>query len=225
MNLFEHAQLGPPVIAFFDFDGTIIEGESGLICAWPAIRCGFLPLGVVARFAGARALQKLGLKTREQANAVAFECYCGRTQEELRRVWSDLYRDHLRARVSRPVAERLHRHQAAGDCCVVLTLSADFVAEPFAEEHGLERVVGTRMAFAAGLCTGIDGEPLDGIAKLRVASAIATEAGTRLSECAFYSDHAADLPLLEAVGRPVVVGSRRDLVELARRRGWERIAH
>jgi HAD superfamily hydrolase (TIGR01490 family) len=213
------------VIAFFDFDGTIIDGESGMICAWPAIRRGLLPLGVVAQFAGARALQKLGLKTREQANAVAFSCYNGRTLEECRRAWSDLYRDYLRARVSRPVADRLRQHQAAGEFCVLLTLSADFVAEPFADEHGL-KLVGTRMAFAAGVCTGMtDGEPLDGAAKLRVASAIAAGAGSELSQCTFYSDHPADLPLLEAVGRPVVVGSRADLVELARQRGWERIAH
>lgn len=213
------------MIAFFDFDGTVIRGESGLICAWPAIRRRLLPLGMVARFAGARTLQNLGLKTREQANAVAFGCYRGQTVEECGRAWSELYRDYLRARISRPVAERLRQHQAAGEYCVLLTLSADFVAKPFADEHGL-KLVGTRMAFASGVCTGmVDGEPLDGAAKLRVASAIAAEAGSELRQCAFYSDHTADLPLLEAVGRPVVVGSRPELVELARRRGWERIDH
>lgn len=214
------------MIAFFDFDGTIIRGDSGLICAWPAIRRGMLPFGRVVRFAGARALQKLGLQTREQAYAIAFSCYRGRTLDELRDAWSDLYREHLRSRISRPVADRLRQHQAAGDRCVVLTLSADFVAEPFAREHGIESVVGTRIAFANGLCTGmIDGELLDGSAKLRAAGAVAAEAATALYECAFYSDHTADLPLLEAVGRPVVVGSRRDLVEIARRRGWEHIAY
>ena len=46
-----------------------------------------------------------------------------------------------------------------------------------------------------------------------------------LEACTFYSDHIADLPLLEAVGTPVVVGSHRALGRLARARGWEVLPH
>ena len=45
------------------------------------------------------------------------------------------------------------------------------------------------------------------------------------SDCAFYSDHIADLPLLDAVGKPVVVGPHRPLEAIARKRGWTVIPH
>jgi phosphoserine phosphatase len=40
-------------------------------------------------------------------------------------------------------------------------------------------------------------------------------------DCSFYSDSAYDLPLLEAVGRPVAVNPDRRLRRIARARGWE----
>jgi phosphoserine phosphatase len=42
---------------------------------------------------------------------------------------------------------------------------------------------------------------------------------------ALFADHVADLPLLEAVGKPVVVGKSPALTRFARARGWEMIAH
>jgi putative phosphoserine phosphatase/1-acylglycerol-3-phosphate O-acyltransferase len=213
-------------IAFFDFDGTLLVRDSGVICAMPSIRRGLLGPGIGARLVGTYLLSKLGLRTRADAQRVGFECYRGRTLEQLRGLMKELHDEHLSRFVSAPVRQRVAAHRAAGDHLVVLTASAFFFAEPICAELGIDELVGTQVGFIDGLCSGtVDGSILDGAAKLRAGVRCAEARGVSLEECSFYTDHVADLPLLEAVGKPVVVGESAPLRRLARERGWETIAH
>ena len=213
-------------IAFFDFDGTLLTRESGVICALPCIRRGLLGPSIGARLVGTYALSKLGLRTRTDAQRVGFECYGGKTLEELRAIMKALHEEHMRSFVSAPVRERVVTHRAAGDRLVVLTASAFFFAEPLCAELAIDELVGTQVGFADGVCNGsVDGSILDGAAKLAAATRCAEADGVSLADCTFYTDHIADLPLLEAVGTPVVVGDSRALLRLAEERGWQVIGH
>jgi HAD superfamily hydrolase (TIGR01490 family) len=213
-------------IAFFDFDGTLLVRDSGVICAIPSIRSGLLRGGIGVRLVGTYLLSKTGLRTRADAQRVGFECYRGRSLDELRAIMRTLHDEHLRRFVSRRVVERLTRHKAAGDRVVVLTASAFFFAEPLCAELGADALVGTKVVFEDGICTGnVDGLVLDGSAKLDAASRDAAALGVSLDRCTFYTDHVADLPLLEAVGTPVVVGKSAKLARIARARGWETVTH
>ncbi len=213
-------------IAFFDFDGTLLQRDSGVICAVPSMRRGLLGPGLFAELVGTWLLSKAGLRTRADAMRVGFRCYAGRTLEELRGIMDEMHDQHLRAAFSAPMLERVEAHRENGDRLIILTASAAFFAEPTARELGFDDVTGTEVCFAGGRCTGqVDGEILDGAAKLRAARRAAAAAGVELSQCTFYSDHVADLPLLEAVGTPVVVGSSRALGKVARSRGWSVVPH
>jgi HAD superfamily hydrolase (TIGR01490 family) len=213
-------------IAFFDFDGTLIRRDSGVICAVPSVRRGLLGPAIFAELAGTWLLSKAGLRTRTDAMKVGFRCYAGRSLDELRALVRWLWDQHLRAFLSAPMLDAIRAHREAGDQLVILTASAAFFAEPVAEALGFHAWEGTRVTFADGRCTGqVDGEILDGPAKLAAARRAAEHHGIPLDRCTFYSDHIADLPLLEAVGTPVVVGSRRDLTRVARARGWRVVPH
>lgn len=213
-------------IAFFDFDGTLIVRDSGVICAVPSIKRGLLRPGIGARLIGTYLLSKVGVRTRTDAQRVGFECYGGRSLEELRGIMQALHDEHLRRFISAPIRERVAAHREAGDHLVVLTASAFFFAEPICAELGIDELVGTQVGFVDDLCTGtVDGSILDGTAKLAAATRCAAARHVSLAECSFYTDHIADLPLLEAVGNPVVVGSSAPLVRLARERSWRLIAH
>ena len=214
-------------IAFFDFDGTLIQKDSGVLCAVPCIRRGLLGPRIGARLVTTYLMSKAGLRTRADAQRVGFACYAGRTLEELRAIMRALHDEHLAPWVSRPMRERVAHHRAAGDRVVVLTASAFFFAEPLAAELGVDELVGTQVAFARGVCTGrVDGPILDGAEKLAVArGARAAAHATDLAACSFYSDHTADLPLLDAVGKPVAVGPTRALATIARARGWPVVHH
>ena len=213
-------------IAFFDFDGTLLRRDSGVICAVPSMRRGLVGPALFAELCGTWLLSKVGLRTRTDAMRVGFRCYAGRSLDELRGIMRVLHHDHLRGALSSPMLERVRAHHAAGDRLVILTASAFFVAEPIAEDLGFDDLRGTQVGFAGGRCPGlVEGEILDGAAKLAAARRSAAAAGVDLAGCVFYTDHVADLPLLEAVGTPVAVGSRRALGKVARARGWSVVPH
>ena len=213
-------------IAFFDLDGTLLRHETGVVYALPSARRGLLGPGIFAELVWTYLLSKVGLRTRNDAMRVGFRCYEGRSLEELRQLVQDLYEGHMRRHLSPAMVDRVRAHREAGDRLVILTASASFVAEPIARDLGIEEIVGTRVVFESGLCTGrVDGGILDGGEKLAVARALAEREGTELGRCTFYSDHVADLPLLEAVGTPVAVGPNRALERVARERGYRILPH
>jgi HAD superfamily hydrolase (TIGR01490 family) len=215
-----------PPIAFFDFDGTLLRRDSGVLCAVPSMRRGLLGARIGVRLIGTYMLSKAGLRTRADAQRVGFECYRGRSLVELRSIMRELHDVHLRPWISEPMRARVAFHRAAGHRLVILTASAFFFAEPLALELAIDEVIGTQVCFDEEACTGlVDGEILDGTAKLAAAQRIADGGGSTLAECTFYSDHIAELPLLEAVGTPVAVGPHRPLARLARARGWTILSH
>jgi len=213
-------------IALFDFDGTLIRRESGVICALPSLRSGLISPALGARLVGTYLLSKTGLRTRTDAQRVGFQCYAGKSLDELRVIMAALYDKHLRAFLSPAMLERVEHHKKRGDHLVILTASAFFFAEPIARDLGFHELIGTRVAFDGERCTGVvEGTILDGLEKLTAARHLAARRGHTLEACTFYTDHIADLPLLEAVGTPVVVAPHRPLARLARERGWTVMQH
>lgn len=216
-----------PAIAFFDFDGTLLTGDSGLLCAGPSVRLGLLSPAIALEFVGRYALYKAGLGTRRAMQRVGFRCYRGRTLEELRATTRDLHGRYLREHVSPAMRRAVENHTRRGDRLVILTGAAHFFAEPLGEELGFHEVHGTQLEYGAdGRSTGkVAGDILDGDAKRTLAAKLAEDAGTRLEDCAFYTDHVADLPLLEVVGFPVVVGQGKGLEEAMARASWPHVPH
>jgi HAD superfamily hydrolase (TIGR01490 family) len=163
---------------------------------------------------------------RATVQHAGFACYRGRTLDELRRLLSELHELHMRPHISPAMRARVAEHKRAGDRLVVITASVFFFAEPLVRELEIDELLGTQVGFVDGRCTGrVDGEILEGPLKLDAARRLADERGVALADCTFYSDHIADLPLLEAVGSPVVVGPHRPLEAIARARGWQVLPH
>jgi HAD superfamily hydrolase (TIGR01490 family) len=213
-------------LAFFDFDGTLIRKDSGVICAVPSLRAGLVTPWVGARLIATYLLSKIGLTTRNDAMRVGFECYRGRSRDELRDIVQMLYDRHLVPFVSEPVRRRVEAHRSAGDRLVILTAAASFFPEPIARALGFDDVIGTELLFERGVCTGVvDGSIVEGPAKLEAARIYAAARAEPLEEGAFYGDHPSDLPLLSVVRSPVVVGSHRVLGRVARQRGWPVVTH
>jgi phosphoserine phosphatase len=126
----------------------------------------------------------------------------------------------VRHRLRPGAADALARHRAAHTPLVLATTSSQFVARAAREAFGLDDAVMTQL--------GVDGDRLDGTIarsafgphKLRGCREWAAARGIALRDCAFYTDSASDLPLLEEVGHPVVIDPDRKLRRIAAARGW-----
>ena len=127
-----------------------------------------------------------------------------------------------------PVLAALRTHQDAGDKIVLVSGSFSPLVVPVATAVNADWVRTTPLDITGGIVVGTS-STMVGEAKATAAREAATAFSTDLADCTAYGDHESDLPLLEAVGHPVLVikrGQKRsDLQRLARRRHWKVIAH
>ncbi|MBO1112552.1 HAD family hydrolase [Bordetella petrii] len=125
-----------------------------------------------------------------------------------------------------PQALRLvEQHLAAGDLCALVTATNSFVTAPIARAFGVPHLIATNPEYRNGRYTGrIDGTPSFKEGKVVRVNQWLAGMGLALadfSESFFYSDSVNDVPLLEAVSRPVAANPSPSLREIARARGWQ----
>jgi phosphoserine phosphatase len=94
------------------------------------------------------------------------------------------------------------------------------VARRVQAQLGIDAALGLELEVEDGLYTGRIAQLSFGRAKVELAERWAEEHGVDLGQSWFYSDSISDLPLLERVGRAMVVQPDVRLARLARRRGW-----
>jgi HAD superfamily hydrolase (TIGR01490 family) len=116
----------------------------------------------------------------------------------------------------------VREHQDAGRPCYIVTAASQPMSELLARVLAMEGAIGTRYEISDGLYTGkLDGPFVYGEGKANALRHFAQSQHIDLSESWAYSDSASDLPMLEAVGRPVAVNPDAELAEVARREGWD----
>ncbi len=209
-------------IAFFDLDKTLISRNSATL--W--IRQEF----VAGRVTPWQALQAFGYIVRYSLGAAAMDepirrsitGIAGWPEVEMRARVEAFYEAVVKPILRPGAAAVIESHRAAGERLVLLTSSSDYVSARVANDLRFDDYLCNRFEVDAdGRYTGRAVEPLCfGAGKVALAERLAGTIGVRLTDCAFYTDSISDLPMLEAVGRPVAVHPDPRLKRLARQRGW-----
>lgn len=208
-------------IAFFDLDRTLLSINSGSGWVRSEYADGFITRWQLVRATVWLARYHLGLARMEQVLRDAIAAYAGHPEDELRERTRLFYERDVHHRVRPGALTALREHRAAGDRLVLLTTSSNYLSELVGAQLDLDDWLCSRFAIDdAGRLTGEPTVLCFGPHKVRLAEAYARERGIALDDCAFYSDSITDAPMLEAVGRPVVVEPDPRLRRLARARGW-----
>jgi HAD superfamily hydrolase (TIGR01490 family) len=126
-------------------------------------------------------------------------------------------------RVYPQMLEEVHAHQDAGRATFIVSAAGNGVVETLATVLGFDGGIGTRYEVdGEGRFTGrFDGPFVYGPGKVEAMEAFAAGHEIDLSLSYAYSDSLSDLPMLEAVGNPVVVNPDPGLAEIAKREGWQ----
>jgi len=211
-----------PALAFFDLDKTLISRNSATL--W--IRAE-LAAGRVSRWQALHALTyvvrySLGFVAIEDTLRRSITAVAGQSEADMRVRAEQFYAREVRPLFrpgARPVVEQ---HRAAGDRLVLLTSSSNYMSELTSADLGLDDFLCNRFEVDAdGRYTGRAVEPLCyGAGKVALATRYAADHAADLAGATFYTDSFADLPMLEAVGRPVAVHPDPKLRRVAQRRGW-----
>jgi HAD superfamily hydrolase (TIGR01490 family) len=207
--------------AFFDVDGTLIARNSAQLYLRHLRRSGQARRRDVAWTVYYLARYKLGLLDVDVALEDAMRFARGRTEADVRADARDWYARDVRRWLYPQMRALVAAHRQAGHLTIIATSATRYLAEPLAEEIGIERFLVSRLVVRDGIFTGEAVRPLCyGAGKLHWARELAASAGVDLGASYFYTDSITDLPLLDAVGHPRIVHPDPRLRRLAQRRGW-----
>lgn len=212
---------GPAVGAFFDFDGTLIDGYSAQV--FYRRRLGNFEIGP-AEAAQTLLLGVRGVATTEQFGELArltLRAWAGRSDDELSELGERLFRQHIAGSVFPEAWRIVQAHRKAGHTVVIASSATRFQLDPLAREIGIEHVLSTPVETEGGIITGRIGGPIPfGEGKADAVRKFAAEHEIELARSYGYSNGDEDVPFLSTVGKPQVINPQAGLAETAAQHGW-----
>jgi HAD superfamily hydrolase (TIGR01490 family) len=213
---------GSAVGAFFDFDGTVIDGYSAKDFYHHRLRS--FDIGPL------EAAQTLMLGLRgvtseadfERFVALGFTAWAGRSEDELSELGERLFAQQIAGRLFPEAWQLIRAHKRMGHTLVLASSASRFQVEPAARAAGVEHVLCTPVeATADGILTGrAAGPTLWRQGKADAVRSFAVANGVDLRSSYAYSNGDEDLPFLSAVGHPRAVNPGRHLLAHAREEDW-----
>lgn len=215
---------GATEAAFFDLDKTVIAGSSTLMMGRTLMRDGLISPTTVVKSLYAQVVYHLvgaDHDKMEQMRHAALELTRGWEAERVRRLVRETMETVIAPLAYAEALDLIRQHQQAGRDVWIVSSSGEEIVEPFAAYLDIRDVIATR--------SGIDDTGCyDGTlefyayagAKATAIRQVAEVRGYDLSASFAYSDSITDLPMLTAVGHPVVVNPDRELRAAATAMTW-----
>ena len=201
--------------ALFDFDGTLIRGDSILLLCAYARRKGYLTRrGLLANLWTA-VLYGLRLCPAVRAKERALRFLAGRGAAEVEAIARDFCREALMPRIRPEGLATIARRRAEGCVTLLVSASSTFYLDQLRQTLGVDDVIGTRFDVdREGVFTGnVCGDNCRGVQKaLRLAEYLAAK-GDRLDfdSSYAYGDSYGDCAMLRLCAHPVAVNPSRRL--------------
>jgi HAD superfamily hydrolase (TIGR01490 family) len=210
-------------VAVFDMDGTLLP--SNVVVSYLWLRLPELGLPAKAREVGevARALPRWLATEKKDRSAflrMVYRRYEGATLAELERIVDEAITSTMLERLSANAVRAIREHRTAGHRLVLVTGAVTPLTRPIAPLF--DEIVAAELAVDGnGRCTGLlQTPPLVGESRASWLRHRAQEAGWDLTRSYAYADSTSDLPLLRAVGNPVVIDPDVVLSRVARKERW-----
>jgi HAD superfamily hydrolase (TIGR01490 family) len=210
--------------AFFDLDKTIISRSSSLALGRPLYRAGMVSRGQLMRGAYAQLVYLLigaDESRMDKLKEGMLQLTKGWDRTQVERLVHDVMLEVIDPFVYQEALDLIAEHQSAGRRIYIVSSSPEEVVRPLARHFGVSGVIATRAQVGAdNRYTGELEFYAYGEHKAEAIRSLASRARVNLETSFAYSDSVTDVPMLEAVGHPVVVNPDRHLARIAKERGW-----
>jgi HAD superfamily hydrolase (TIGR01490 family) len=211
--------------AFFDLDKTVIARASIAAFGRPFLKGGLITRRLVARAAISQLIylyfgadEERLARVRESMLAVTK----GWDRAQVRQIVRETMLQTIEPIMYAEALELMELHRAAGHRVYLVSASPEEIVLPLADLLGADGAICSRGEVDEhGRYTGRMAFYAYGESKATAMRELAERTGIDLAASSAYSDSATDVPMLEAVGRPVAVNADRALARTARERGWE----
>ena len=219
--------MGGMEAAFFDLDKTVIDRASIAAFGRPFMKGGLINRRVVARAALSQLIylyfgadEERLVRVRESMLALTK----GWDRDQVRQIVRETLLETIEPIMYAEALELMELHRAAGHRVYLVSASPEEIVLPLTDMLGVDGAICSRGEVDdEGRYTGRMAFYAYGSQKATAMRELAERVGIDLGASSAYSDSATDLPMLEAVGRPVAVNADRALAKVAKERGWETI--
>lgn len=213
---------GPKCVAFFDYDGTVIDGYSAGAVFRERLRR--RDIGPIEMWELASAAVEMRVRNSTVDNLMdrAVRALAGKGHDELLTDARRLFRDQLAGMIYPDIRAVIAAHKRVGHRVVMATSATPYQAMAVVEDLGFDDIICTVPEVdAEGRLTGqVPGGSLWGPRKAQgvLDWALANDADLDISWA--YSNGGEDVPMLEIVGNPVAINPDSRLTKQTTARGW-----
>lgn len=213
---------GPQIGAFFDLDGTLVDGITATAHAGDRIRRRQARVGEVFGVVEAAMRYRFGRVHFEKLLERAAGYLRGDSLAELDAVGRRLFGERVRSRVYPVMHQIVLAHQRRGHTVVLSSSALTIHAEPVARYLDIDHVLCNHFEIDAhGRLTGRIARPVIwGRRKAVAVQEFCVANGVDLTHSHFYADGEEDIALMGLVGHPHPVNPRRRLAVVAAEEGW-----
>ena len=216
---------GPRIGAFFDFDGTIIDGYSASTLYRHRFRARQLGLGEAVR---ALKAARGGPMTEQEFETFLTAAICGwtgRPQSYLDTLGEHVYREGIAKNLFHEAWRVVKAHQRAGHTVVIASSATRVQISTMARELGITHILCTELQVVDGVVTGrLAGRTLWGDGKEAAIRTFARRHRLPLANAYGYANGGEDIPFLGALGHPYAVNPQPALARAAALHGWPVLA-
>lgn len=213
---------GPKIGAFFDLDGTLVAGFTGVLLTQDRIRKRQIGVGEFISMVQAALNHQLGRLEFEELVNKGAAMMRGMSLSDLDELGERLFVQKVLSRIYPEMRQVVRAHMNRGHTVVLSSSALTIQVEPVARFLGIQNILSNRFdTDENGLLTGTVLKPiLWGTGKARAAEAFAIRNGIDLAQSYFYADGDEDVALMYLVGNPRPTNPEGKMAAVAAKRGW-----
>lgn len=213
---------GPEVGAFFDLDGTLVAGFTGVMMTQDRLRRGQMSVGEFIGMVQAGLNHQLGRSEFEDLIGKGARMLHGNSISDLDELGERLFVQHVQSRIYPEMRALVRAHMARGHTVVLSSSALTVQVEPVARFLGIDNVLSNQFETDDdGLITGEVRTPIIwGSGKARAVQAFSAKNDVDLTKSYFYADGDEDVALMYLVGNPRPTNPAGKLRAVAVKRGW-----
>ncbi|MGV0646309.1 HAD-IB family hydrolase/lysophospholipid acyltransferase family protein [Mycolicibacterium sp. XJ2546] len=218
----EASPAGPEVGAFFDLDGTLVAGFTGVVMTRDRLRHRQMSVGEFIGMVQAGLNHQLGRSEFEDLIGKGARMLRGNSLTDIDELAERLFVQKIVSRIYPEMRELVRAHMTRGHTVVLSSSALTVQVEPVARFLGIDNVLSNKFEIDEnGLLTGEVRRPVIwGPGKARAVQAFAADHGVDLSKSYFYADGDEDVALMYLVGNPRPTNPAGKLAAVAAKRGW-----
>lgn len=213
---------GPAIGAFFDLDGTLVAGFTGVVMTQDRLRRRQMSVGEFIGMVQAGLNHQLGRSEFEDLIGKGARMLRGNSLDDVDELAERLFVQKIVGRIYPEMREIVRAHMARGHTVVLSSSALTVQVEPVARFLGIDNVLSNKFEIDDdGLITGEVQRPIIwGPGKARAVQEFAAANDIDLSRSYFYADGDEDVALMYLVGNPRPTNPAGKMAAVAAKRGW-----